>query len=243
MTAKILITRPTESAGEFAKQLRASLGQDVPLILSPLIRVKHLAPEIHLSNVQTLIFTSAHAVRAFAALSPERRFTCYVVGSSTGYAARRAGFEPIEGGGTAESLAEKIRKDRPAGTWLYLRGKHIAFDLKGALADLGPGLVESVVYEQCATALTADAKRALSNSSAVVLPLFSPRSAKLFFDGQAWKGDLFVGALSENIATVVPKSGVTTLMVADTPTSGAMLNLTEKLWRVANRLEGNSSAQ
>ncbi|WP_317056408.1 uroporphyrinogen-III synthase [Roseovarius rhodophyticola] len=243
MTVKILITRPSHSANEFAELLHARIGPDVPLILSPLIEICHLSPKIPTEGVQTLVFTSAHAVRAFAALKRERHFTCYVVGLATGDAAREAGFEPIEGGGTAQSLAEKLLKDGPAEPILYLRGNHIAFDLADALAQSGTDFRQTVVYDQRERHLTEEAQTTLATASGVVLPLFSPRSAKLFFDNQTWRGRLFVGAMSENVARNVPEESVAMLSTAQSPSASAMLDVVEQLWTSANRLEGKSSAK
>ncbi len=243
MTVKILITRPSHSANEFAELLRARIGPDVPLILSPLIEICHLLPRIPTEGVQTLVFTSAHAVRAFAALKRERHFTCYVVGSATGDAAREAGFEPVEGGGSAPSLAKKLLKDGPAGPILYLRGNHIAFDLADALAQSGTDFRQTIVYDQRERHLTEEAQTALATASGVVLPLFSPRSAKLFFDNQTWRERLFVGAMSENVAHEVPEDNVAMLSTAQTPSASAMLDVVEQLWTSANRLEGKSSAK
>jgi len=243
MTVKILITRPSHSADEFAELLRARIGPEVPLILSPLIKIRHLSPEVPIKDVQTLVFTSAHAVHAFAALTKERHFTCYVVGSATGDAARTVGFEPIEGGGSARSLAKKLLKDGPAEPILYLRGNHIAFDLADALAQSGTDFLQTIVYDQRERHLTEEAQTTLATTSGVVLPLFSPRSAKLFFDNQTWRGRLFVGAMSENVAREVPEDNVAMLSTAQNPSVSAMLDVVEQLWTSANRLEGKSTAQ
>ncbi|MEL7256608.1 MAG: uroporphyrinogen-III synthase [Pseudomonadota bacterium] len=243
MTVKILITRPLKSANEFADLLRARIGPDVPLILSPLIEIHHLSPKVMTEDVQTLVFTSAHAVHAFTALTKERHFTCYVVGSATGDAARMVGFEPIEGEGSAQSLADTLLKNRPAGPILYLRGNHIAFDFAEALAQTGAEFRQSIVYDQRETHLTEEAKTTLATASGVILPLFSPRSAKLFFDNQTWRARLFVGAMSKNVAREVPEDNVAMLSTAQNPSAGAMLDVVEQLWTSANRLEGKSSAQ
>ncbi len=243
MIPTILITRPLDAAKDFERLLYAKLGADIPCVVSPLLDIRHLSPKIDVRDVQTVFFTSAHAVRAFAKLTAVRGFVCYVVGSATGEAARSAGFDPIEGGGSAESLAKRLLKDHLKGTILYPRGTHVAFDFASALAPSEADFRQEIVYDQCATALSSQAQKILSGKYGVVLPLFSPRSATLFFDNNSWNGPLFVGAMSDKVARTVPVADVAKLSVAEAPTTDAMLNLVERLWADANHLEGNSSAK
>lgn len=243
MTATILITRPTESSKSFAVRLRKRLGSEVDVIVSPLLGIKPVATQLNLDGVKSLVFTSMHAVRTFAALTKNRDFICYTVGASTSKAATQVGFDPIEGGGTADLLAQMLMSNPIAQPCLYLRGEHIAYDMASVLKSGGVLIEQAILYAQAEQEITKTAFDALSRPNKIVLPLFSPRSAELFFVKQNWVAELYVAAFSENVAHAVPKSRIQTLAVATEPSIDAMLDVVEQAWVSANELEGGGTAQ
>src|SRR4029434_1828997 len=87
---RILITRPIEDARPLADALEE---RGIEVLIEPLLEIRHLEDaEIDLDGVQTLLFTSANGVRAFAALSPRRDLKAFTVGDGSAEAARQAGF-------------------------------------------------------------------------------------------------------------------------------------------------------
>lgn len=157
----VLLTRPLADLRGFA----ARLG-DVPVVISPILRI---VPVDHdaaaAAAAPALVFTSRHAV-AFG--GPGRGRVAYCVGAGTAAMARKAGFRVIEGPGDAAGLIPLLRSaDLPL---LHLRGRYLARDL-----DV-PGMV---VYDQQPQALSEQAMAVLAGDRPVLLPLFSPRSARL----------------------------------------------------------------
>lgn len=243
MAVTILITRPEDAALAFADQVRARLGCGVRVVISPLMEMVYLSDIPPLDNIRTLIFTSVHAVRAFARATERRDFECYTVGDTTAHAAREAGFDPVPGGGSADALAQRVIGDRPDGECLYLRGDHIAFGMKKALTSAGIETKEAVLYRQEDRNLSREAQDLLMQDSPVVLPLFSPRSASLFFGQARLTAPLYVAVISPNVANEVPADQVHQLEIASGPSAGAMITVIETLCIAANQLEGKHPPQ
>lgn len=159
----LLLTRPEPASRRFAAEA-AHLGLET--IIAPILRI---APVGHdgklLAQARGLVFTSAHAVPA---AGPGRGRPAICVGPATAGAARAAGFEVTEGPGDALRMLPLL-----AGLdegWLHPHGAHVAKRLPV------PGMV---VYDQLPQPLTEPALKALAGRAPVILPLFSPRSARL----------------------------------------------------------------
>lgn len=237
----LLITRPATTAAAFAQDVQAQMGSDVDIVISPILTISSIPLTLDVKQYPTLIFTSAHAVRAVASSTKQRDFICYAVGGATSDCAAREGFNVREGGGTGDALARRIIGDRPSAPCLYLRGKHIAYDLAGTLSSAGIETQEMVVYDQQETDLNPEAIDFLASGRPVILPLFSARSATLFFDRYTATGPLDVVAMSRKIAATIPPSSVRHLRVCARPTAEAMVSETAILLRGTNQLEGRPS--
>lgn len=175
----LLLTRPEPDSRRFA-----ALLPEFSVVISPILRI---VPAPHdAARVQSapgLVFTSAHAV-TFAGRGEGRLALC--VGGRTASVARDAGFSVREGGGTAESLMPLIAAAEVP--LLHPRGRHVAQELP----------VESVIiYDQIACPLSDDAQHLLAGAAPVILPLFSPRSARLLSAamGRA-RAPLWIAAIS-----------------------------------------------
>lgn len=243
MPASILITRPAASAAGFVQALKQRVGPHCDIVVSPLLRIEPIDCDLDLATARTLIFTSVHSVEAFSRLSKTRDRTCYTVGPATAKAAQNAGFAPITGGGTGLALVDRIQADAPPSPCLYLRGDHVAFDIANALNKAGIETHSHVIYHQVAQPLSTPAERLLNGKRRVILPIFSPRSAEIFFEQGPFGVPLHVVALSENVAQRVPDSMVTSCVTAQQPDQPSMLNAISDLWLSANRLEGRDPAQ
>ena len=243
MPPLILITRPKDSATNFEAALKAHLGQDTPTLIAPLMDIQRADPLPPLDGIRTIIFSSAHAVRYFAQTTSRRDFACYTVGPATTQIASDVGFAPIEGPGTAQGLSEQIIADRPEQPCLYLRGEHVAFDIKVALENAGIEMQSAVLYRQVTVPLDTKAQRRITAATSLIVPLFSPRSARLFFDAMPDTPPLHIGAISEAVADMVPVGRASSLAMATHPDTASMLTCLEALWRAANPLEGGAPAQ
>ncbi len=228
MSCTILITRPEPSAAEFAERVRRRLGNEPSVLVSPLMQIEYVRdPVLHLSKYKTLLFTSRHAVLAFSNLYQDRHFLCYCVGPSTTQEARAAGFDAQEGGGTVTGLATTIIAENPPGPCLYLRGENIADDLAEKLNSAGIETDEVILYRQTRQQLSPVARRVLHGRLPVIVPLFSVRSAKFFF-AENTDAPIHVAAISDAVASAVPRSADTIVRVAASPTADAVLELIEE---------------
>lgn len=163
----LLLTRPEPASRRFAAEA-AHLGLETTV--SPVLRIAPVAHDgARLARARGLVFTSVHAVQA-AGAGPEwgRGRPAICVGPATAGAARAAGFQVTEGPGDAARMLPLL-----AGLgegWLHPHGAHVARRLPV------PGMV---VYDQLPLALSADARQLLAGRAPVIVPLFSPRSARL----------------------------------------------------------------
>lgn len=167
MTAPLcLLTRPLAQSVAFAAEMPG-----VDCLIAPILRIEALPFDAaQLAAAPGLIFTSANAV-PFA--GPGQGRPALVVGPQTAAAARAAGFAVEEGPGDALGMLPLL--DGRAG-WLHLHGRHRA----RVLPTLG-----IAVYDQVAQPLPDAARAALADRRALILPLFSPRSAELLSDATA----------------------------------------------------------
>ncbi|MEM8580816.1 MAG: uroporphyrinogen-III synthase [Pseudomonadota bacterium] len=239
----LLIIRPVPSGDIFAAAARNALGPDVDIVSSPILQISQLANLPDLSNIRTLIFTSAHAVASFAAQTKRRDFKCYAVGSGTAFRARELGFDALDGGGNAEKLVKRIKKDTPPEPCLYLRGRHVSRDIAKDLNSVGIEVQEAIVYEQEPKRLSPLARGLLDSGTPILLPLFSARSGQLFFDNHKAKGPLHVIAISENVASVVPKVQAKEIQVATKPDTDSVLAKVVQFFFTTKQLEGRPPAQ
>lgn len=159
----LLLTRPAPAARRFAAAV-AHLG--LPMVIAPVMRIVPVAHDrARLRAARGLVLTSVHAVPA-AGPGAGRPAIC--VGPATAQAARAAGFDVTQGPGDAARMLPLLAGLGPG--WLHPHGAHVARDLPV------PGIV---VYDQVAQPLSDAARAVLAGVAPVMLPLFSPRSARL----------------------------------------------------------------
>jgi len=242
MPPTVLITRPQASARRFADQLRHRWGQDVEIIITPLMQIAYLDEAPDLGGIETLIFTSRHGVEGFARLSSRRDIPCYAVGTATATQARKLGFVTTDAGGDASALSHRIIADGGRAC-LHVRGEHAAGDVVGDLMAAGIEARDHIVYRQQAAPLTQEACDALNRESAVILPLFSPRSAALFFERSTGTAPLLVAAISQSVANKVPEGVSEATIIAQNPNAEAMMEALDTLYQRAIRVEGANPAQ
>lgn len=179
MPPTVLLTRPQADSQRFAARLAGAA-----VVISPVLRIVPVAHDAaRLAKAPGLVFTSVHAVPA---AGPGRGRVAFCVGPRTAAVARAAGFAVTEGPGDAAGLAPLLAQaELPL---IHPRGAHLARDL---------GVPGVVVYDQRPAALTDQARALLAGRAPVILPLFSPRSARLLAE-QAWRAaaPLWLAAIS-----------------------------------------------
>lgn len=176
----LLLTRPLAQSERYAAEALSRLGP-LQVLIAPLMEIRPVPLRLEPAGFAGLIFTSENGVAQFCAQSRLRDRPVWCVGPRTAAAAAAAGFEVRSdgaGGGDAEALIRTLRAARPPLPLLHLRGEHAVTDLAGRLAAEGLACAEAVVYAQKAVPLPPEGEAVLGGQAPVLLPLFSPRSAR-----------------------------------------------------------------
>ena len=175
----VWVTR-TAPAGEATAERVRALGFQA--LARPLLEVREIVGgDLDLAGVAAIAFTSANAVAAFAARSPERGLRVFAVGDATAAAARAAGFASVlSAAGDVRSLAWALAKRRRelAGPILYPAAAEPAQDLAGALAEVGLQVRQIPLYETLDVPPSPALIARLPDIDAVLL--HSPRAACAF---------------------------------------------------------------
>jgi uroporphyrinogen-III synthase len=174
----ILLSRPERQSREFEALLRKRLDPCPPIVVSPILEIVPL-PIVANPAPRFLVLTSVHAAAALSRAGSLAGLPAYCVGDRTAEAAQAAGAAAISAGGTAAELVALILDIRPEGPGLYLRGRHAATDIAGEISSAGIETHEEVAYDQEARPLTAPGRALLAGKGTILVPVFSPRSARL----------------------------------------------------------------
>lgn len=220
----LVVTRPAPAGARFAQEAVRGLGASA--VVSPLMRIDPVEPEPLPAHIGGVIFSSSNAVARAGALGLAVGLPAYCVGPRTTAEAREAGFAAEEAGPTAETLVTALAGRALAGPLVHLRGRHGRGDVAARLSAAGQDCSERVVYDQVALPLDDAARAALSGEAPVVLPLFSPRSARLVAEQAGPGGARHVVAISPDVARAAAALGAATLDQADMPDGDAMLRAT-----------------
>ncbi len=172
---KVWVTRSAPGAEATAERLR-DLGHEP--IVAPVLVVAPLDLRLDLSGIEALAFTSANAVRAYAALSPRRDFPVWTIGVSTAQAARQAGFERVASAeGDVADLGLRIAADLPRGAVvMHPCALELAGDLATPLAAVGIVLRPAPIYQTVIAAVNGAIRAALASADVVLL--HSPKGAR-----------------------------------------------------------------
>jgi len=172
---KIWVTRSAPGAEATAARLR-DLGHEP--IVAPVLVVSPLDVRLDLSGVDVLAFTSANAVRAYAALTPRRDLPVWTVGVSTAQAARKAGFERVTSSdGDVADLGVRLAADLSRGAVVkHPCALELAGDLASPLAAVGVTLRPAPIYQTVVAAVDGAIRAALA--SAEIVLLHSPKGAR-----------------------------------------------------------------
>ena len=234
---RLMITRPLEDAEPLAAEF-AALG--IETVTEPLLSIELTAADApDLTDVQGLLLTSANGVRAFAALSSERRLPVYAVGDATARTAHQAGFEKVTSAtGDVTALAGLVQeKCKPGeGVLLHVAGSKVAGDLAAMLALSGYQYHRVQLYHaRKATALSPAGLDALKKGDIDGVVLYSPRTADSFVDLLTSAGAtgcaerLHVFCLSDAVAVHAGALDWTRVVVAATPDQAALITCVREM--------------
>lgn len=175
--ANILLTRPQDQSERFAQDL------GLPVVISPLMAPDFLTPPQvagHFAAVVLSSETGVEAARRISALGQALPDAACCVGRRTAAAAEHAGFSVVMVEPNMAALVQHITAIPPQGRLLILRPEDSTADTEVSLNSAGVETVSLIIYRQKQVELNALATQLLHQDAPVVVPLFSPRSARLF---------------------------------------------------------------
>ena len=226
---RVWVTRAQPGADATAQSL-AALGHN-PLVAS-LLEVHRLPSPLAAAPAGTaaIAFTSANAVRAFAAWSSERGWPVFTVGDATAQAARQAGFDRVTSAdGDVAALARRLAAD-VGGLVLHPCAREAAGDLAGGLSSSVARLQTLALYETRAATLTPAAMDALGQAAPDAVLVHSPKGAQALAaaveaPGAPDAAQLHAYALSRACLAPLASCGFAKLTAAAEPNVAALLAL------------------
>lgn len=220
----VLLTRPKVQSQRFAALLKGQVPQ-AQIEIAPLLEIKKSSHIPDLEGLSGVIFTSQNAVLP----APVSGLTAWCVGERTANAALSAGWNAQAAKGDAHALVKLINAKRPSGRLLHLRGEVSRGQVAQRLKALGFDVSEEIVYTQPLLPASKAMKERLSGENPVILPLFSPRTARHFADVSDVKAPLHIVALSQAVADELGDIRYETCEIAPRPDVEAMLEAISKL--------------
>ena len=240
----LLMTRPQRAAERFVAGLPTDLRSRLVPLYSPLVSVVPVSSKIEFDDARGLIFTSSNGVAIAAGLTTGRReLPCFCVGRATTLAAQQAGWQAECAGATSLAMIGALKRPRPEGPLLHIRGTHSRGNVAARLTALGFPTREQVIYDQPLLPLSEDAGRVLSDINPVIVPLFSPRTARQFANLVTGPAPLYIAALSDAVAIQVKALKYKELSISRHPNADAMAQLIGQLSNDAVRVEGTKPTQ
>lgn len=173
-TKTLILTRPEASAKAFLADVQNASDQKVTIVSAPIMKIIPGSEWPDLSKIENLIITSSHAVRG--RLDGKNVFC---VGVRTAAAAEAAGAKVVHCAPDADRLVKWFHTQPQLRAALYLRGSHVATDMCDILNAMGFECSNAITYAQEALPLSSRAKHSIEGEQPAILPLFSPRSARL----------------------------------------------------------------
>ena len=174
----LLLIRPHRDSVRTAEQFRGS----VKVIISPVLRIVPVKTTVDLAKFDHFVFTSKNGVRSLSNLIDLAGKSAFAVGLKTGEMAEGLGMRVQMANRDVDGLFSIIKRQKPAGKLLHVHGCHTVGNLATKLKTAGLDTDNVILYEQFEQPLSAQTCALLEGEGDIVLPLYSPRSARLFSD-------------------------------------------------------------
>lgn len=218
----VLLTRPRADAESFAEAIR-SIGFTGEILISPLLKIVRQSVQFDHAKYAGVIFTSRNAVLP----APYEEAIAWCVGEKTAEKANQMGWQVRIANGDVESLFQLILQNRPEGRLIHLRGVHTVGDLANRLSSVGIPADEEIVYSQEPKKLTVDAQNTLISNNPVVLPVFSPRTARTLKSQGPFIAPLTCVAISKAVSSELKDLSPQNLLVSKQQSAQGMLDATK----------------
>lgn len=219
------MTRPRVQSEGFLQDMPMPLAARLAPIISPLIEIAPIKTDIHIALDEDVIFTSVNGVSSAPKGQGQR---AYCVGPATTQMAKAQGWQATMLGQTSAQLVDRLTELHPKARLWHLAGVHTRGQIAEKLGDAGLNVRHIALYDQALPDLTPEAKKALSVGNDVIVPLFSPRTAKQFAAQAPDFGCVHVIAISPAVAAEVAGLGTKSCAIADSPNAKGMVGALEK---------------
>ncbi len=226
----VLLTRPKAQSERFAQALADAGNGAFEVLISSVLTIRARISPPAMAGVSGVILSSENAARVLAGLVDVAGVVAYCVGDRTARVAGELGMVAHSAGGDAEALIAMVRAAAPKGELLHAHGQETRGDVAARLAASGINTRSAVIYDQIETPLSAAAQQVLAGRNAVILPLFSPRSAKLVSAAAADAvAPLVIVSLSPAVAAAWAGPAPVKAVVADQPNATEMCDIIVRL--------------
>lgn len=229
-TDRLLLTRPLPQSERFAAEAEAVLGAGLRTVIAPLQRIEATGPLPDMRGIDGLILSSESGARSYAALGGPSGLPAWCVGARTQAAAVDAGLIPFQSAADADSLVARLVSEPPAGRLLHLHGHHTAGRIVERLTDAGLQVHGETIYAQVAQPMPEPGQAALAVPGAILVPVFSRRSAQLLLPWlDAARATPFLAAISPAVAEALTGRPCWRVSVAATPDAASVITALSRL--------------
>lgn len=224
MSPKLIITRPVDTAKQFAIDVQVALGRDVACIFSPAYTIIDEPLSDAVAERENLIFTSPNGVRAATRAGISKR-KAWCVGDRTMQHAVESGFDASSANGDVNDLFELIMTSGASSSFVHIAGDHTIGDLSDRLTKNGIPCRHLLGYRQVAALPTPALSKSFEGSDPLVFPLFSARAA-LILGTDDVKAPIDVVAMSPAVSEAAIAMNADRVVTAKRPRYEEMVALT-----------------
>ena len=241
--AGLLMTRPQAAAERFVSGLPAAVTAQLQVIYAPLLDIQPVPVAVDLDGIRGVIFTSANGVTTGSTQVVRRDLPVFCVGERTADAAKQAGWTVKVCAPDADTLVSRVLKLQPSAPILHLRGQHAQGKVAARLTAGGIRCEEQITYNQRLLQLSPQAISALAAQKEMIVPLFSPRTARQFADLYPTGAVVHLIALSDAVAAPLKALNYKGLQICSEPNAKAMARAVAAVAAQLDLLEGGGAAQ
>ncbi|MEM6760862.1 MAG: uroporphyrinogen-III synthase [Pseudomonadota bacterium] len=234
------MTRPAAAGQSFVEGMPTNIRRYIAPIHSPLIDIVATGAPMDMAQDEGAIFTSSNGVLC---AEPGAGLPAYCVGHATTQQATARGWSATQRGDTADMLTESLIKDPPAHSLVHFSGVHTRGDVAPKLCAAGLQVRQVAVYDQKLLPLSPKAQTALSDAGAVIVPLFSPRTAEQFTKQANRLDRAHIIAFSPAIAECVTSDRPASLTTCDAPNAASMIKAIQEVINTLVRVEGRTAGE
>jgi uroporphyrinogen-III synthase len=226
---KVLLTRPAEENARIAGMLEP-LGASC--LAWPLTRIVRLVERLEVpAGTEAILFSSANAVRAFAAAAPLRDLPVLCVGERTAECARAHGFARVQSADSDAADLARMARESGHRRFFHPRGREATrLPLDGVVVEAVP-----VYAAEPAGPPLAEVADAFAAGAIGVVTAWSPRNGAILRDWLAEArppvGGTWLVGISAAAVAPLDQAGFAGVLVASRPDARAMVERIGELLR------------